>query len=56
MIERFNVSKSLSEITDFSELDCKIDTEKLIDGNFVDEFFDEFFGSFFFFCSSFTYL
>ena len=54
MIERFNVSKSLSEITDFSELDCKIDTEKLIDGNFVAEFFDEFFGSFFFFCSSFT--
>ena len=54
MIERFNVSKSLSEITDFSELDCKVDTEKLIDGNFVAEFFDEFFGSFFFFCSSFT--
>ena len=54
MIERFNVSKSLSEITDFSELDCKIDTEKLIDGNFVAEFFDEFFGSFFFFCSSYT--
>lgn len=54
MIERFNVSESLSEITDFSELDCKIDTEKLIDGNFVAEFFDEFFGSFFFFCSSFT--
>ena len=54
MIERFNVSKSLSEITDFSALDCKIDTEKLIDGNFVAEFFDEFFGSFFFFCSSYT--
>ena len=54
MIERFNVSKSLSELTDFSELDCKIDNEKLIDGNFVAEFFDEFFGSFFFFCSSFT--
>lgn len=54
MIERFNVSKSLSEITNFSELDCKIDTEKLIDGNFVAEFFDEFFGSFFFFCSSYT--
>ena len=54
MIERFNVSESLSEITDFSELDCKIDTEKLIDGNFVAEFFDEFFGSFFFFCSSYT--
>ena len=54
MIERFNVSKCLSELTDFSELDCKIDTEKLIDGNFVAEFFDEFFGSFFFFCSSFT--
>lgn len=54
MIERFNVSKSLSELTDFSELDCKIDTEKLIDGNFVAEFFEEFFGSFFFFCSSFT--
>ena len=54
MIERFNVSKCLSELTDFSELDCKVDTEKLIDGNFVAEFFDEFFGSFFFFCSSFT--
>ena len=54
MIERFNVSESLSKITDFSVLDCKIDTEKLIDGNFVAEFFDEFFGSFFFFCSSFT--
>ena len=54
MIERFNVSESLSKLTDFSELDCKIDTEKLIDGNFVAEFFDEFFGSFFFFCSSFT--
>ena len=54
MIERFNVSKSLSEITDFSELDCKIDTEKLIGGNYVAEFFDEFFGSFFFFCSSYT--
>ena len=54
MIERFNVSKCLSELTNFSELDCKIDTEKLIDGNFVAEFFDEFFGSFFFFCSSFT--
>lgn len=54
MIERFNVSKSLSELTDFSELDCKVDTEKLIDGNYVAEFFDEFFGSFFFFCSSFT--
>lgn len=54
MIKRFNVSESLSKITDFSALDCKIDTEKLIDGNFVAEFFDEFFGSFFFFCSSFT--
>ena len=54
MIERFNVSKSLSELTDFSELDCKVDNEKLIDGNYVAEFFDEFFGSFFFFCSSFT--
>ena len=54
MIERFNVSKCLSELTDFSELDCKVDTEKLIDGNYVAEFFDEFFGSFFFFCSSFT--
>lgn len=54
MIERYNVSESLSKITDFSELDCKIDTEKLIDGNYVAEFFDEFFGSFFFFCSSFT--
>ena len=54
MIERFNVSESLSKLTDFSELDCKIDSEKLIDGRFVAEFFDEFFGSFFFFCSSFT--
>ena len=54
MIERFNVSESLSKLTDFSELDCKVDTEKLIDGKFVAEFFDEFFGSFFFFCSSFT--
>lgn len=54
MIEKFNVSKCLTEITDFSELDCKADTEKLIDGNFVAEFFDEFFGSFFFFCSSIT--
>ena len=54
MIERFNVSESLSKITDFSVLDCKVDTEKLIDGNYVAEFFDEFFGSFFFFCSSFT--
>ena len=54
MIERFNVSESLSKLTDFSELDCKVDTEKLISGNFVAEFFDEFFGSFFFFCSSFT--
>ena len=54
MIERFNVSKSLSTITDFSELDCKVDTEKLIDGNFVAEFFNEFFGNFFFFCSSYT--
>ena len=54
MIERFNVSESLSKLTDFSELDCKIGNETLIDGNFVAEFFDEFFGSFFFFCSSFT--
>ena len=54
MIERFNVSESLKNITDFSVLDCKVDTEKLIDGNFVAEFFDEFFGSFFFFCSTFT--
>lgn len=54
MIEKFNVSESLSKLTDFSELDCKADTEKLIDGNFVAAFFDEFFGSFFFFCSSFT--
>lgn len=54
MIERFNVSETLSKIVDFSELDCKVDKEKLIDGNFVAEFFDEFFGSFFFFCSSFT--
>ena len=54
MIERFNVSESLSKLTDFSELDCKVDTEKLIDGNYVAEFFDEFFGSFFFCCSSFT--
>ena len=35
MIERFNVSESLSKLTDFSVLDCKVDTEKLIDGNFV---------------------
>lgn len=54
MIERFNVSKTLKNITDFSVLDCKVDTEKLIDGKFVAEFFDEFFGNFFFFCSSFT--
>ena len=54
MIERFNVSECLSKLTDFSELDSKVDTEKLIDGRFVAEFFDEFFGSFFFFCSSFT--
>ena len=54
MIERFNVSKMLKNITDFSILDCKADNEKLIDGNFVAEFFDEFFGSFFFFCSTFT--
>lgn len=54
MVERFNVSESLNTITDFSELDCKVENEKLIDGNFVAEFFDEFFGSFFFFCSSFT--
>lgn len=54
MIERFNVSESLGTITDFSELDCKVNEEKLIDGNFVAEFFDEFFGSFFFFCSSYT--
>lgn len=52
MLERFNVSESLNSITDFSELDCKVDSEKLIDGKFVAEFFDEFFGSFFFFCSS----
>ena len=54
MIERFNVSESLKNITNFSVLDCKVDTEKLIDGKFVAEFFDEFFGNFFFFCSSFT--
>ena len=54
MIERYNVSESLRTITDFSALDCKVDDEKLIDGNFVAEFFDEFFGSFFFFCSSYT--
>lgn len=54
MIERFNVSESLQSITDFTELDCKVNEEKLIDGNFVAEFFDEFFGSFFFFCSSYT--
>ena len=54
MIERFNVSESLKNITDFSVLDCKADNEKLIDGNYVAEFFDEFFGNFFFFCSSFT--
>lgn len=54
MIERYNVSESLSNITNFSELDCKIDTEKLIDGNYVAEIFDEFWGSFCFFCSSYT--
>lgn len=54
MIEKYNVSESLVTITDFSELDCKTNDEKLIDGNFVAEFFDEFFGSFFFFCSSYT--
>ena len=54
MIERYNVSESLSDITNFSELDCKIDTEKLIDGNYVAEIFDEFWGSFYFFCSSYT--
>lgn len=54
MIEKFKVSESLNSITDFSELDCKIDTEKLIDGNFVAEIFDEFWGSFYFFCSSYT--
>lgn len=54
MIERYNVSESLSNITNFSELDCKIDTEKLIDGNYVAEIFDEFWGSFYFFCSSYT--
>lgn len=54
MIERYNVSDSLSNITDFSVLDCKIDTEKLIDGNYVAEIFDEFWGSFYFFCSSYT--
>lgn len=54
MIEKFNVSESLKNIKDFSVLDCKINNEKLIDGNFVAEFFEEFFGSFFFFCSSFT--
>lgn len=54
MIEKFNVSEILKEITDFSDLDCKYNDEKLIDGNFIAEFFDEFYGSFFFFCSSFT--
>lgn len=54
MIERYNVSESLSNITNFSELDCKIDNEKLIDGNYVAEIFDEFWCSFYFFCSSYT--
>lgn len=52
MIDRYNVAENLQSITDFSVLDCKVDDEKLIDGNYVAEFFDEFFGSFFFFCSS----
>lgn len=54
MIERFNVSESLSEITDFSELDCKMIDTVLIPGKTVAEIFDEFWGSFCFFCSSYT--
>ena len=54
MIERFNVSESLKNITNFSVLDCKANNEKLIDGKFVAEFLNEYFGNFFFFCSSFT--
>lgn len=54
MIERFNVSESLSNIADFSELDCKSIDTVLIPGKTVAEIFDEFWGSFYFFCSSYT--
>ena len=54
MIERYNVSESLSNITDFSELDCKSIDTVLIPGKTVAEIFDEFWGSFYFFCSSYT--
>lgn len=54
MIERYNVSESLSNIADFSELDCKSIDTVLIPGKTVAEIFDEFWGSFYFFCSSYT--
>lgn len=54
MIERYNVSESLSNITNFSELDCKSIDTVLIPGKTVAEIFDEFWGSFYFFCSSYT--
>lgn len=54
MIERYNVSESLSKIADFSELDCKTIDTVLIPGKTVAEIFDEFWGSFYFFCSSYT--
>lgn len=54
MIERYNVSESLSDITDISELDCKSIDTVLIPGKTVAEIFDEFWGSFYFFCSSYT--
>lgn len=54
MIERYNVSESLSNIADFSVLDCKSIDTVLIPGKTVAEIFDEFWGSFYFFCSSYT--
>lgn len=54
MIERYNVSESLSNITNFLELDCKSLDTVLIPGKTVAEIFDEFWGSFYFFCSSYT--
>lgn len=54
MIEKFNVSESLSTITDFSVLDCKALDTVLILGKTVAEIFNEFWGSFCFFCSSYT--
>ena len=54
MIERYNVSESLSNIADFSELDCKSIDTVLIPGKTAAEIFDEFWGSFYFFCSSYT--